>query len=551
MSSPESSEHAATQPLQMPDAHDLAETVVPGDQGSSALQRTKVMSSDTSTGQKSSQPAPKTNPPKTTKASGQKTYVLGDFELRKELGQGGMGKVYLAHQISLDRDCALKVMSKELKERPGFVERFLREARSMAKLDHPHVVKCYAVGEERGKHYVAMELIDGQSMQDWIDEIGTLPIGDAVLITLVCAEALEHAHGLSMVHRDIKPDNILVTKTGLVKVADLGLAKVTDDDMSMTQTGHGLGTPHYMPPEQARDAKHVDARCDVYALGCTLYHFVTGALPFAGDSVVELITNKERGQFKPARQINKNVPERLSLIIDKMMARDPKHRYQSCEELIKDLEALNLANEALSFIQSEKKTVLRRGSSMPTQRVGGTQVNEPPASPRQQRSNPTASRKQTAASSPRQSQAPTGDLWYVKYEDSTGRIRTSKMTREQILQALKSDKLTLKTRVARSSKEEFVPVGQIPVFEAEANKAVTRIAASRRETNMANAYAKIEKQYNRQKWWRLIGRFRDGTLGIVGLIVWLVVALTVVGGGGFFLLVALKSYAVKEGWIQQ
>jgi len=412
----------------------------------------------------------------------------------------------------------------------------------MAKIDHPHVVKCFAVGEERGKHYVAMELIDGQSMQDWIDEIGTLPIADAVLITLVCADALDHAHGLKMIHRDIKPDNILVTKTGLVKVADLGLAKATDDDMSMTQSGTGLGTPHYMPPEQARDAKHVDARCDIYALGCTLYHYITGALPFAGDSVVELITNKTKGQFKPARQINKQVPERLSLIIDKMMAKEPSHRYQTCAAVIKDLEALNLASESLSFVHSEKKTVLRRGSNMPTQRIGGTQVNEPATSPKK-RSTHKPDRKQTTASSRRSTQETSGDVWYVKYTDSTGRIRTSKMTREQIRQGLKSDKLGLKTRVARSSKGEFLPVAQIPVFEADANKAVTRIQASRRENNTANAYAKIEKQYNRQKWWRLLGRFRDGTVGIVGLVVWLVVIL----GGGFFLLVALKSAAVHYG----
>ncbi len=556
MTSSQFDEHAATQPFQMSDSPDLTETVAPGDKGPSALQRTEVMSSDTSTGPSSPKPAPQ-QPVKPAGTSAKQTYRLGDFELLKEIGHGGMGKVYLAHQISLDRTCALKVMSKELKERPGFVERFLREARSMAKIDHPHVVKCYAVGEERGKHFVAMELIDGQSMQDWIDEVGTLSNADAVLITLVCAEALEHAHRLNMIHRDIKPDNILVTKTGLVKVADLGLAKATDDDMSMTQSGTGLGTPHYMPPEQAHNAKHVDARCDIYALGCTLYHFVTGALPFAGDSVVELIGNKEKGQFKPARQINKQVPEKLSLIIDKMMAKDPKHRYQTCEAVIKDLEALNLAGESLEFILSEKKTVLRRGGNMPTQRVGGTAVGGPAPSPKKRPSGQPSRKLTTGASSRRTQQSPaqqspeqqtSGDFWYVKYEDTTGGFRTSKMTRGQILQGLKSDKLTLKTRVSRTKEKDFVPVGQIPVFEAEANKAVTRIQASRRETNLASAYAKIDRQYARQKWWRLLGRFRSGTLGIVGLIVWLVVAAAVIGGGGFLVLVAIKTIAVKYGF---
>ncbi len=121
----------------------------------------------------------------------------------------------------------------------------------MARIDHPNVVKCYAVDEFAGKHFVAMELMEGQSMQDWLDELGKLTVPDALHVVLICADALSHAHGLNMIHRDIKPDNILVTRQGLVKVADFGLAKALDEDVSMTQSGTGLGTPHYMPPEQA------------------------------------------------------------------------------------------------------------------------------------------------------------------------------------------------------------------------------------------------------------------------------------------------------------
>ncbi|MGD9856658.1 MAG: serine/threonine protein kinase, partial [Planctomycetaceae bacterium] len=336
-----------------------------------------------------------------------KVTRLGDFEIRKQLGQGGMGKVYLAHQISLDRDCALKVMSHELAEKPGFVDRFIREARAMAKLDHPHVVKCYAVDEQEGKHFVAMELIDGQSMQDWLDELEALSVEDALHVILICADALEHAHSLNMIHRDIKPDNILVTKTGVVKVADLGLAKALDDDMSMTQSGTGLGTPHYMPPEQARDAKHVDARCDIYALGCTLYHFVTGKLPFAGDSVIALIKNKELGQFTSARRVNSQVPQRLDLIIDKMMAKDPKHRYGSCAEVIRDIESLNLAGASLSFIEADSKAVMRQRGGLPTARVGGAKLTPAARKPRHQRPP-----QEDAPRSPgRPDSAPDEDLW--------------------------------------------------------------------------------------------------------------------------------------------
>ncbi|HLQ43727.1 MAG TPA: serine/threonine-protein kinase, partial [Planctomycetaceae bacterium] len=280
-----------------------------------------------------------------------KKRILGDFELQKKLGQGGMGEVFLARQISLDRPVALKLLSKEMAKKPGFVERFIREAKSMAKLDHPNAVKAYAADSTSGQHFVAIEFIDGPSMQKWMDELGKLSVGDAVHIVLRCADALRVAHGYNMIHRDIKPDNILVTKKGIIKVADFGLAKVIDDeDMSMTQTGTGLGTPLYMAPEQARDAKSADCRTDIYALGITLYYFVTGKLPFGGDTVVKLIMAKEAGKYDNARKFNREIPEKLDLIIDKMIQKDKNYRYANCDELIKDLDALGLEHQSLSFI---------------------------------------------------------------------------------------------------------------------------------------------------------------------------------------------------------
>ncbi len=452
---------------------------------------------------------------------------LGDFVLRKKLGQGGMGTVYLGHQVSLDRPCAVKVMARELAQKPGFVERFLREARAMARIDHPHVVRCYAVGEEKGHHYVAMELIEGRSMQDWLNQIGTFPVPDAVLTTLVAAEALDHAHALKMIHRDIKPDNLLVTNKGEIKVADLGLAKATDEEMSMTQSGAGLGTPHYMPPEQARNAKHVDHRCDIYALGCTLYHFVTGALPFSGETIVDLITNKEQGKFKPARRINSEVPERLDLMIDKAMAKDPAHRYQSMREFIQDLESLQIAAESLSFIHHPQKVAGRRKSSPSTPTVGGAGggVTRPamrvPAKGAPSSAQDAASQQQ--ANDPRKE-------WFVKSPDASGKLKMAKLTTVQILAGLKSDKLNPKTQVAISTKGPFLPLAQVPVFEDEVRKMLTRAKASARDMGLAAAYEQIEKQYNRQKWWRLLARFREGTLGIVGLILYLAAIAAIIAG---------------------
>ena len=287
---------------------------------------------------------------KSRDARKKKVTQLGDFKLKKKLGEGGMGIVYLAQQVSLDRPVALKTLSRELSKREDFVKRFIREARSMARLDHPNVVRVYAVDSHKGIHYAAIEYIDGRSAQDWLNELGSFSVGDALNVVIAAATGLKAAHDQNMVHRDIKPDNILITRKGVTKVADFGLAKARDEDNSMTQSGAGLGTPLYMAPEQARSAKHVDQRSDIYALGATLYHMLTGKLPFLGETALELILAKEKGSFVPARTINPAIPERLSLVIEKMLAKEAKHRYKSCDEVLAELTSLNLANPVISFI---------------------------------------------------------------------------------------------------------------------------------------------------------------------------------------------------------
>ena len=258
---------------------------------------------------------------------------LRDFRLIKKLGEGGMGKVYKAQQISLDRVVAVKVPFKHLAKDASFVQRFYREARIMARLDHPHILRCFSVGEESGWHYLAMEFIDGASMQNWLEKLGKLSIRDALHVALATAHALQHAHEQDMIHRDIKPDNILVTNKGVVKVADMGLAKVLTDDLSLSRTGTGAGTPHYMAPEQARDAKHVDNRCDIYALGCMLYCFLGGKPPFSAETYMELILAKEKGKYPPIRRLNPEVPERLELMIDKAIANKPEVRVQDLRRI--------------------------------------------------------------------------------------------------------------------------------------------------------------------------------------------------------------------------
>jgi serine/threonine-protein kinase len=282
-----------------------------------------------------------------------KKNILGDYQLIRKLGQGSMGTVYLAQHFDLDWRIALKVLSKELAAKPALVQRFQREARLMGILDHPNILPCFDVGEAGGYHYLATLYVEGGSVGNWLKKLGKFSVGDALHITLCCVRALQHAHGLNMIHRDIKPDNLLLTGDGVVKLADLGLAKGLDDELSLTRTGTGAGTPLYMAPEQAWDAKKADQRSDIYAVGCMLYRFLTGRFPFAGENYVDIITAKQKGKFTPVGEVNRDVDPRLGPIIEKMIAVDPNCRYQRCDELLAELEGLGLANQRLSFMFSQ------------------------------------------------------------------------------------------------------------------------------------------------------------------------------------------------------
>lgn len=430
---------------------------------------------------------------------------LGDFELKKRLGKGGMGEVYLARQISLDRLVALKTLTKELAKKGDFVARFEREAKSMAKIDHPNVVKIYAVDSFKGIHFAAIEYIDGQSAQKWLDHLGRFSISDAVHIAVVCAEALRHAHAENMVHRDIKPDNMLITKKGILKVADFGLAKAMDEDVSMTQSGTGLGTPLYMAPEQARNAKHVDHRTDIYALGATLYHMLTGKLPFTGNTALELIIAKEKGNYPHAKSIRAEIPERLDLIIDKMMARDPAHRYKNCDELLKDLLALGLHGETLSFIEGAEPVGPGRGGAAT---VAGT-------SAALQASKKTVAGTQaiagdTAANSTR--------IWYVQFEDAKGHTVVEKHSTGRILKMLAGGQLTAKARAKVSADGSYYPLSQYPEFTKAVEDSLAKKTAAIRKEDMSSLYKKVEKE---QKSFYLKRRLKDffrNTFGIIKLV---------------------------------
>ncbi len=456
-------------------------------------------------------------------SSGNRIQQLGDFELKKKLGKGGMGEVYLARQVSLDRMVALKTLTKELAKKGDFVARFEREAKSMAKIDHPNVVKIYAVDSYKGIHFAAIEYIDGQSVQKWLDHLTRFSIADSVHIGVVCAEALKHAHAENMVHRDIKPDNILITKKGIIKVADFGLAKAMDEDVSMTQSGTGLGTPLYMAPEQARNAKYVDHRSDIYALGATIYHLVTGRLPFTGNTALELIMAKEKGTYPQARTVRPEIPERLDLIIDKMMARDPNHRYKGCDEVVKDLMSLGLHGETLSFIEGAEPVGPSRGGAATIAMTTASATSRKPVAATQ------AMAGDTASNSTR--------IWYVQYDDAKGKSLVEKHSTGRILKMLATGVLNAKTKAKASADGSYYPLAQFPEFTTAVEDSLAKKTAAVRKEDMNSLYKKVEKE---QKTFYLKRRIKDLFRNAFGVIK-LVLLVAVLGVGMWYIIPRLKE----------
>ncbi|MGE3314547.1 MAG: serine/threonine protein kinase [Planctomycetaceae bacterium] len=446
-----------------------------------------------------------------------KVTQLGDFKLEKKLGQGGMGTVFLATQLSLDRKVALKTLSPEFAKKPDFVQRFLREARSMAKLHHPNVVQVYAADSVSGVHYAAIEFIDGQSMQKWMDQLKKLSVGDALFVTLVCAEALHHAHELNMIHRDIKPDNILVTARGVVKVADFGLAKALDEDVSMTQSGTGLGTPLYMAPEQARNAKHVDKRTDIYALGSTLYYFLTGKLPFTGETTLELIIAKEKGQYPSARKINADVPDRLDLMIGKMLAKDPKHRYADCAEVIRDLQGLGLANASLSFIAGAQASVVGVGSTV--SRAPATKL--PVAATRATTSAEDAAK--TEAKMQLGAAAQSTKTWFVRHNGPDGKMTVTKMSTGEIMAGIKAETLDINAKAKDSPNGSFLPLAQFREFDSLVQKRTVKAEAEAKSQKTRKLYDKLDRQEARRRRWRFLGRWISNVRDLINFVIYLAV----------------------------
>lgn len=263
------------------------------------------------------------------------------FEIESILGKGGMGTVYGARQTSIDRFVALKVLKPELSKEPEYIERFIREAKAVAKLSHKNIVMAYDVGESNGNYYMAMEYVDGRPLHRIIKERGRLNEKEAIRIAMELCQALSYIHDNRMIHRDIKPENVLVPESGSPKLLDLGLARTLQaEDASITLAGVAMGTPNYISPEQITGQRDLDIRCDLYALGGTLYAMVTGKPPYAGDGPAVVFAKHLNDPIPDPRKLNPAVSEGLAQIIVKCLAKDRKDRYSNPRQLLADLEAV-------------------------------------------------------------------------------------------------------------------------------------------------------------------------------------------------------------------
>jgi serine/threonine-protein kinase len=268
---------------------------------------------------------------------------LGHFKLLKKLGEGGMGAVYLAEDAKTSRKAALKVLPKQFAANAEFLKRFRREAEAASKLQHPNIVGAYASGQDLGYHFYVMEYCDGESLDRLLAREKTMPWDRAADVVLQAARALQYAHAHHFIHRDIKPANIFLTKEGVAKLLDLGLSKKIIEETGLsfqTVSGAILGTPHYISPEQAAGERTIDGRADIYSLGATFYHLLTGEPPFPGTTALEIIAKHVNAQLPNPQDVQENIPDGVVHVIRKMMAKKPQDRYPDCGALLEDLEEI-------------------------------------------------------------------------------------------------------------------------------------------------------------------------------------------------------------------
>jgi len=287
------------------------------------------------------------------------------YQIMAKLGSGAMATVYKAKQLSLDRLVAIKVLPHKYTKNQEFVDRLYAEGRAAAKLNHSNIVGALDVGKAGDFHYFVMEYVDGRTVFDDITQRGRYEETRALQIMLQVARALHHAHERGFIHRDVKPKNIMITRAGEVKLADMGLARaVSDREAAEAEQGKAFGTPYYISPEQIRGEVDVDYRADIYGFGATLYHMVTGRVPFRGSNPSAVMHQHLRAELVPPDHINNELSQGLAEIIEVCMAKNREQRYMSTADLVQDIESVlngEAPYQARKLVDVETLSALAKG----------------------------------------------------------------------------------------------------------------------------------------------------------------------------------------------
>jgi serine/threonine protein kinase len=338
---------------------------------------------------------------------------VGNYDLLEKVAEGGMGAIYRGRHRESGQIVAIKIMPPHMAQNPVLLKRFEQEFRAASRLDHPNIVRAIDYSDNGNAPYLVMEFVEGESLGQKLEREGRMSEAEAIRIIAQVAQGLHRAHKQNLIHRDVKPDNILVTPDGVAKLADLGLVKETETDLNLTKTGRGLGTPHFMAPEQFRNAKNADIRCDIYSLGATLYMMVTGELPFRSNGPLDAWMKKIQNELTPARQVVPGLSERLDWAIRRAMSADPNKRPGTCREFVEDL----------------------TGHS--TRRLPSVDSN-----------------------------AAQQELWYLVYKDETGMPHTVKGTVSAVRRSLKDGLLgdASNVRASRTKVGPFEPLRTYPEF---------------------------------------------------------------------------------------
>ncbi|MBL8866713.1 MAG: protein kinase [Planctomycetia bacterium] len=352
---------------------------------------------------------------------------VGNYDLISKIAEGGMGAVYKAKHVTSGEIVAIKIIPPETAKNPVLLKRFEQEFRAASLFDHPNIVRAIEYCGTATSPFLVMEFVDGESLGQKVERYGAMDEAEAVRIIGQVCDGLHRAHKQGLVHRDVKPDNILLTRDGVAKLTDMGLVKDVEGELNLTKTGRGLGTPHFMAPEQFRNAKNADVRCDIYSLGATLYMMLTAIVPFAKTSPLDCWLKKTKNDFEAPNRLNPRVSERVNRAILRSMSADPQRRPASCREFIEDLTGQPWTARADGPAAANVATPAPLG---------------PPPAP------------------------PTNDLWYMVYRDATGNSKTVKGSTARILENLKSGSLgdVNGILVCRTKAGPFLPIKNVAEF---------------------------------------------------------------------------------------